>query len=59
MQEPSDDRLVGYLDAELEVAQRREVEASLDADPAARQRMGALAESAHLLSTPIARRSHS
>jgi anti-sigma factor RsiW len=59
MQEPNDDRLVGYLDAELEVAQRREVEASLDADPAARQRMGALAESAHLLSTPIARRSHS
>jgi anti-sigma factor RsiW len=49
MQQRSDDRLVAYLDGELEVAQRREVEAWLDADPAARQRMAALAESAHLL----------
>jgi anti-sigma factor RsiW len=49
MQQRSDDRLVAYLDGELEVAQRREVEAWLDADPAARQRMTALAESAHLL----------
>jgi anti-sigma factor RsiW len=49
MQQRSDDRLVAYLDGELEVAQRREVEAWLDADPAARRRMAALAESTHLL----------
>jgi len=49
MQQRSDDRLVAYLDGELDVAQRREVEAWLDADPAARRRMAALAESAHLL----------
>jgi anti-sigma factor RsiW len=49
MQQRSDDRLVAYLDGELEVAQRREVEAWLEADPAARQRMAALAESASLL----------
>jgi anti-sigma factor RsiW len=49
MQQRSDDRLVAYLDGELEVAQRREVEAWLDADPAARRRMVALAESGHLL----------
>ena len=49
MQQRSDERLVAYLDGELEMAQRREVEAWLDADPAARQRMAALAESAHLL----------
>jgi anti-sigma factor RsiW len=49
MQQRSDERLVAYLDGELEIAQRREVEAWLDADPAARRRMAALAESAHLL----------
>jgi len=49
MQQRSDDPLVAYLDGELEMAQRREVEAWLDADPAARRRMAALAESAHLL----------
>ena len=49
MQQRSDDDLVAYLDGELDVAQRREVEAWLDADPAARRRMAALAESAHLL----------
>jgi len=49
MQQRSDDRLVAYLDGELEVAQRREVEVWLDADPAACRRMAALAESAHLL----------
>jgi anti-sigma factor RsiW len=49
MQQLSDDRLVAYMDGELEVAQRRAVEARLDADPAARQRVAALAESAHLL----------
>ena len=49
MQQRSDDRLVAYLDGELEVAQRREVEAWLEADPATRLRMAALAESASLL----------
>jgi anti-sigma factor RsiW len=49
MQQRSDDRLIAYLDGELEVAQRREVEVWLDADPAARHRMAALAESANLL----------
>jgi anti-sigma factor RsiW len=49
MQQLSDDRLIAYLDGELEVAQRREVEAWLDVDPAARQRMAELAESANLL----------
>jgi anti-sigma factor RsiW len=49
MQQRSDDRLIAYLDGELEVAQRREIEAWLEADPAARQRMAALAESASLL----------
>ena len=49
MQQRSDDRLVAYLDGELEVAERREVEAWLAADPAARQRLTALAESAKLL----------
>jgi len=49
MQPRSDDRLVAYVDGELEVAQRREVEAWLDADPAARRRLAALAESVHLL----------
>jgi anti-sigma factor RsiW len=49
MQQLSDDRLIAYLDGEIEVAQRREVEAWLDADPAARDRMAALAQSANLL----------
>jgi len=49
MQQRSDDLLVAYLDGELEMAQRREVETWLDTDPAVRQRMAALAESAHLL----------
>ena len=49
MQQRSNDRLVAYLDGELETAQQREVEAWLDADPAARRQLAALAESAHLL----------
>ena len=49
MQRLGDDRLVAYLDGELETAQRREVEAWLEADPAARQQMTALADSTHLL----------
>jgi len=49
MQQRSDDRLIAYLDGELETTQRCEVEAWLDADPDARRRMAKLAESAHLL----------
>lgn len=48
MQKRSDDRLVAYLDGELEAADRRDVEAWLDEDPAARDRLAALAESANL-----------
>src|SRR5438105_15363497 len=49
MQRLGDDRLVAYLDGKLEPPQRREVEAWLDADPAARQQVAALADSTHLL----------
>jgi len=49
MQRLGDDRLIAYLDGELETAQRREVEAWLDADPAARQQLAAFADSTHLL----------
>jgi anti-sigma factor RsiW len=49
MQRLGDDRLVAYLDGELETAQQREVESWLDADPAARQQLAALADSTHLL----------
>jgi anti-sigma factor RsiW len=49
MQQHSDDRLIAYLDGELETAQRRELETWLKVDPDARRRLAALAESAHLL----------
>jgi anti-sigma factor RsiW len=49
MQRPSDDQLVAYLDGELETPRRHEVEAWLDADPAARQRLVELTRSAHLV----------
>ena len=49
MQRPSDDHLVAYLDGELEAAQRHEVETWLNADPAARQRLAALTQSAYLV----------
>jgi anti-sigma factor RsiW len=49
MQQRSDERLVAYLDRELEMAERREVEAWLESDPAARERLAALANSANLL----------
>jgi anti-sigma factor RsiW len=49
MQKRSDDRLIAYLDGEIEVAERREIEAWLDSDPAARQKLAALAESANLV----------
>src|SRR6202045_1412395 len=49
MQRLGDDRLIAYLDGELETAQRREIEAWLDADPAGRPQLAALADSTHLL----------
>jgi anti-sigma factor RsiW len=49
MQKLSDDRLVAYLDGELEIAERRDVEVWLEADPLARGRLAALAESADLV----------
>ncbi len=49
MQRRSDDCLIAYLDGELEAAERREVEAWLDSDPAARRQLSALAESTDLV----------
>ena len=49
MQKRSDGRLIAYLDGELEMAERREIEAWLDTDPAAREKLAALAESANLV----------
>jgi anti-sigma factor RsiW len=49
MQRRSDDRLVAYLDGELETAERREIETWLADDPAAAERLAALARSANLL----------
>ncbi|MGE0260822.1 MAG: anti-sigma factor [Alphaproteobacteria bacterium] len=49
MQRHSDEALVAYLDGELDTAEQRHVEAWLDADPEARNRMNALAHSADLV----------
>jgi anti-sigma factor RsiW len=49
MQKRSDDLLVAYLEGELELVDRREVEAWLDSDSAARDQLAALAISAKLL----------
>jgi anti-sigma factor RsiW len=49
MQKRDDEALVAYLDGELEPAERRQVEAWLDADPAARDRLTALAEATNLV----------
>ena len=49
MQQRSDDRLIAYLDGEFDVPERREIEAWLDNDPAARDKLAALAESAALV----------
>jgi anti-sigma factor RsiW len=49
MQKRSDDRLIAYLDGEVDVAERREIEAWLDTDPSARDRLSALTESAALV----------
>jgi anti-sigma factor RsiW len=49
MPEHIDDRLVAYLDGELESGERRAVEARLDDDPAAAARLAALARSGNLV----------
>jgi anti-sigma factor RsiW len=49
MQQRNDERLLAYLDGELEMAERREVEAWLESDPEARERLAALANSANLV----------
>ena len=45
----SDEALIAYLDGELDSAERGHVEAWLEADPAVRERLAALAQSAELL----------
>ena len=42
MPKRGDDRLIAYLDGEVETTERREIEAWLDADPTARERLAAL-----------------
>src|SRR5271165_625354 len=49
MPRPNDDRLVAYLDGEIENAERAEIEAWLDRDSAARQTLAGLARSADLV----------
>ena len=49
MQKRSDERLIAYLDGEVDVSERRDIEAWLDSDPAARDKLAALAESAALV----------
>src|SRR5215213_1328457 len=49
MQKHSDEALVAYLDGELDPAERGHVKAWLDADPAVRDRLAALAHSADLV----------
>lgn len=52
MQKHSDEALVAYLDGELDSGERADVETWLDAEPAARDRLLALAE----FGNPAARR---
>jgi anti-sigma factor RsiW len=49
MQKRSEDRLIAYLDGEVDASARREIEAWLDTDPAARDKLATLAESAALV----------
>lgn len=49
MQKHSDEALIAYLDGELDPTERRHVEAWLDADPAVRGRLDALAQSTELV----------
>jgi anti-sigma factor RsiW len=54
MQKHSDEALVAYLDGELDPAERRHVEAWLEADPAVRQRLDALAGTSELVRSAYA-----
>jgi anti-sigma factor RsiW len=54
MQKHSDEALIAYLDGELDPAEQRHVEAWLDADPGARDRMSALTRSADLVRSAYA-----
>jgi anti-sigma factor RsiW len=54
MQKHSDEALVAYLDGELDGEERAHVEAWLDADPAVRDRLLALSESASTLRSAFA-----
>jgi len=54
MQRRSDEALVAYLDGELDPAERRHVEAWLDADPVVRDRLSALAQSAAVVRSAFA-----
>jgi anti-sigma factor RsiW len=49
MQKRSDDRLIAYLDGEVDASARHEIEDWLDSDPAARDKLAALAHSAALV----------
>ncbi len=49
MQKHSDEALVAYLDGELDHTEQRHVEAWLDADPAVRDRLASLVQSAELV----------
>src|SRR5437870_6384783 len=49
MQKHSDEALVAYLDGELDSVERGHVEAWLAADPAVRERLAALTQSAELV----------
>src|SRR5260370_10364605 len=49
MQRRSDDRLIAYPDGEVDVSEGRGIEAWLDSDRAARDKLAALAESAALV----------
>jgi anti-sigma factor RsiW len=49
MQEPGDDRLLAYLDGEVDAPERRAIEAWLDGEPAARARLAELAATASLV----------
>jgi anti-sigma factor RsiW len=54
MQKRDDETLVAYLDGEIDAAERRQVEAWLDSDLEARDRLAALAESTNLVRSAYA-----
>jgi anti-sigma factor RsiW len=54
MQKHSDEALIAYLDGELDLAEKRHVEAWLDADPVVRERLDALAGTGDLVRSAYA-----